>query len=302
MTKDEFETLDQHKKEILKRLYQSNNKILKNIDVRLLDDYYLESLGENKISLISCYKEVQSKILGMSGKGYEIFCKCLNNYLNRTETDEWTTIAKNLLDNIEGYSELIESIEDIETVDIEKLSIIMQSNNFFDIKSVQDIERFESIKKKKCDEIIAGEGDFTKKKDIVIKKIFGFDLEYAESIVNKFGEDITKIEESDEKNLVLTLSTILKVKDNKTLRKMYEESDEVLVNKAMVERNLKSAYGKQFNKGLYSLSPQNKIKDEQLREEFKGLDVYDAGTDFKMIITSIAVVSINNIAGLSAKT
>ena len=151
MTKDEFETLEQHKKETLKRLYQTNKNILKNIDIRLLDDYYLQTLGEDKISLISCYKQVQSKILGLSSKKYEIFCKCLNNYLDRLQTDEWTTVAYALLSNIDKYDELIQSIEDIEAIDIEKLSKIMQSNNFFGIKSVQDLESFEEIKKQKAE-------------------------------------------------------------------------------------------------------------------------------------------------------
>jgi len=290
MTKDEFETLDQNKKEILKRLYKTNENILKNIDVRLLDDYYLQTLGEDKISLISCYKQVQSKILGLSSKKYEIFCKCLNNYLNRTQTDEWTTVAYALLFNIDKYDELIQSIDDIDAIDIEKLSKIMQSNNFFGIKSVQDLERFEEIKKQKCDLIMYGRSDIIQKQRAVLQKIFGIDLQYAKSIVDKFGEDIYQIENGDEKEFVISLQKILSCEDETILQQIYDEFETIIqVDKTLMERNLKNSYGKLFNKDLYSPNREARIEDEQLPEELRGhnLEIYDAGIDFKMIITSV---------------
>jgi glycosyltransferase involved in cell wall biosynthesis len=52
---------------------------------------------------------------------------------------------------------------------------------------------------------------------------------------------------------------------------------------------LKTAYGKKFNEGLYTPQEENIIKEDELPKEFKGLGlkVYDAETDFKMIITSV---------------
>lgn len=290
MTKDEFETLNREKKEILKRLYQTNKNILKNINVRLLDDYYIQTLGEDKISLISCYKQVQSKILGLSSKKYEIFYKCLNNYLGRIQTDEWTTIAETLLSNINQYDELIQSIQDIETIDIEMLSKIMQSNNFFGIKSVQDIERFEEIKKQKCDEIMFGQSDSIQKQGAVLQRIFGIDLQYAQSIVDKFGEDINQIEDGDEKEFVISLKKILSCEDETILQQLYDECEIITqVDKTLMERNLKNSYGKLFNKGLYSPNGEARIEEEQLPEELRGhnLEIYDAGIDFRMIITSV---------------
>lgn len=290
MTKDEFETLEQHKKETLKRLYQTNKNILKNIDIRLLDDYYLQTLGEDKISLISCYKQVQSKILGLSSKKYEIFCKCLNNYLDRLQTDEWTTVAYALLSNIDKYDELIQSIEDIEAIDIEKLSKIMQSNNFFGIKSVQDLESFEEIKKQKCDEIMYEQSDTIQKQGAVLQKIFGIDLQYAQSIIDRFGEDIEQIENGDEKEFVISLQKILSCEDETILQQIYDECETaILIDKTLMERNLKNSYGKLFNKDLYSTNRETRIEEEQLPESLRGhnLEIYDAGIEFKMIITSV---------------
>ena len=294
-----LDELEGEYKEVLKKLYQKNNDVVKNIDIRILDECYLKTLGEDKINLISCFPNVQAKILNLSEKEYEIFAKCLNSYVERTETDEWTTIATYLLENLQNgeYSELIDNIEDIEKVDIEKLSKILQLTNDVGIKTVEDIDNYEEIQKKKCDEIIKSEGHIEEKKKAVLLKLFGQDMEYTKTILTRYGEDISSIEDGEEKDFVIALQEIMEIENEDVLRQIYEECEGIgIVDKTIIERDLKTAYGKKFNEGLYETKFEDIIEEKDLPEELRGLNlnVYDAGTDFKMIITSIAPFVSNN--------
>lgn len=275
---------------ILRRLYDKNNDLLEQIDYRLLDKKYLDTLGEEKINLISCYSDIQDIVLNLPQKEYDIFVKCIDEYISKTETDEWTQVAKYLLENLKKgeYTNLIESIEDVEKVDIGKLSKILQLPNTFDIKTIKDLEDYEEIKRKKCDEIINSKGNIEEKKKAVLLKLFGQDMEYAKTIIDKYGEDIISIDDGEEKDFVIALKEIMDIEDQEILMQIYNECEGVgLVDKTLVERNLKTAYGKKFNDGLYETKFEDIIEDD-LPEELKGLNVYDAGIDFKMIITSIA--------------
>lgn len=288
-----LEKIEEGKIAVLKRLYQKNNDVLQNIDVRILDNKYLRTLGEEKINLITCYPEIQKQILGLKENELEIFSKCIQDYLERGETDEWTPVAEYLLENImDGqYSELIQNIEDLDNVDIDKLSKILQLPNTFGLKTLEDIENYEQIKDEKLNEIINKEGDTEEKKNAVFLKLFGMDIEYSKDLIIKFGEDIENLEDCDEKDFILVLKEIMNLEDEDTLREIFNECDGVgLIDKTMQERNLKTAYGKKFNEGLYETKTKDIIDQKDLPEELRGLNlnVYDAGTDFRMIITSIA--------------
>lgn len=289
-----FDELEGKYKHVLKRMFKTNDEVLENIDIRILDEKYLQTLGEDKINLISCYPYVQKIILDLSEKEYNIFVKCLDNYImQRPQNDEWTTMAEVLLENLSRgqYTELINNIDDIEQVDISKLSKILQLTNDFGIKTIEDVKNYEEIKNKKCDEIINSEGDIRQKKKAVLLKLFGQDYSYTQDILEKYGEDINSIDDGDEKDFVIALKEIMALEDEETLRQIYNECESIgLIDKTLVERELRTAFGKKFNEGLYEVKDEDSIETKDLPEELKGLnlDVYDAGTDFKMIITSVA--------------
>lgn len=292
-----FGLLEGEYRDALKRMYQKNNDVLENIDARILKPRYLQTLGEDRINLISCYEYIQNIILDLDEKEYSIFVRCLDNYILQTQGDEdWTVIAETILENLKRgeYKELINNIEDIEKVDISKLLRILQLTNYFDIKVTDDIERFEEIKKKKCDEIINRGGNIEEKKKAVLLKLFGQDYSSVRNLLEKYGEDIESLEDCDEKYFIIALKEIMALEDEDILIQIYSECEEVgLIDKTLVERELKRSFGKKFNEGLYKIKEEDLIAEEDLPEELKGLNlnVYDAGTDFKMIITSVAPYS-----------
>ena len=280
--------LGENKIELLKNLYKTNADIIQNIDRKLLDDKYISTLGGEKISVISCYPEIQSRILTLEGKKLDLFGKILDGYIKDGENDEWSIVANEVLKNIESYSDLIDAIDDINSVDISKLTKIMQNNNDFEITTLEDLENFEEIKKQACDEMIE-KGDIGEKRKAVIQKIFGQDEKYTKKIIEKYGEDIEHIEDGDVKDYVLCLKELMTIEEETVLEQIYEECEDVgIIDKSFMERSSKNEYGKLFNEGLYQISDKDKIEDKNLPVKLKGLNVYDAGDDFKMIITSVA--------------
>ncbi len=299
--------IDEERINTLKKLYEKNNEVILEINLDLLDEKYINTLGEDKINFISNFEDIQDNILQLSDKEYEVFYKCINNYIERTGTDEWSVLANQILETIgeNQYSELIENIENLEDVNLEQLTKIMQDDNDFDIETVEDIENYSEIKKNKCREMLESDIDIKQKKTYVFQKIFGHSMKYAENIVEKYGKCIHKIKDKGLKDYVESIQLILLTENEEVLKEISDNLNEIefFVDKVKFERDLKTEYGKLYNEGLFN--PENEakmsqeelsqieVKDEteeevDLAEELKGLNVYDAGTDFKMLVTSVA--------------
>lgn len=288
---------------ILQSLYKKNNEVMNNIDIRLLQEKYIQTLGEDKINYISCYANIQEQILMLDDSQYEVFQRCINNYLNINKTEDWTVLANMILENIQEYSILINNIKDFKKIDIEKLTKIIQDKNIFKIERIEDIEQYEKIKREKCNEIIKDRRNIEEVKEAILQKIFGHSLEFAKVIIGKFGEDIEKIEDSDEKDYIISLKQIVNIDQMDMLQQIYTKCEEIeLIDKTLIERGLKSKYAKLFNKDLYETSEEKKLnyddfesiipieneeKKKKIYEQLQKLSLYKAGTSFKMIVTSI---------------
>ena len=287
----------QQYKEILGRMFQKNEEVVKKIDFRMLDSKYIDSLGEDKINQISCYPEIQEAILGMDEKTYAIFCKCLNNRAEKNE--RWTSFASDIIENLSSgeYEELIQRC-DLENTDIEILSSILQSRNVFDITTTEQVNNIHSIRNEICDKIMSGEiqrdflenySELDKKRFAVLEKIFGQDIDKTQSIISAFGENIEELADKEENaeiiDYIRTLKLIMQEENEEVLSNMYKEVDVTSnINTELMEAKLKSAYCEKMNEGLF-----------QITEETKkiGENIYEAGTDFRMIITSIAAFNHN---------
>lgn len=271
--------------EVIEGLYEKNNQVVKNIDFRILNPKYIELLGEDKINLISCYKDIQEEVLGLDDKQCYIFSKCIDSYMEKMQTDEWTVLGQEILENMSKgeYTKLFESIENVDELsenDIEALTQVLQDDNWCQINNINEARSFDTIRKEKCNSIMQNENSTVEqKREAVIKKIFGHNYEYGKSIIEKFGEDIENIADGDEKDYVRALKLIQEIKNPDVLQEIYDECEFVQTDKTLVERVLKNEYGKMFNEGLY------KPKEEDLEKGYS--NVYNAGVDFKIIMTSI---------------
>lgn len=287
-------------KEILGRMFQKNEEVVKKIDFRMLDSKYIDSLGEDKINQISCYPEIQQKILGMDDKTYIIFSKCLNNRAKKNE--RWTTFASDIIENLTSgqYTEVIQNC-DLENINIENLSSILQSKNLFNITNTEEVNNINNIRREICDKIMSGQlqemtgeilksySELDKKRFAVLEKIFGQDIDKTQFIISAYGEDIEKLDDKEENKEIIdyikALKLIMQEENEEILSGMYKEADIVSnINTELMETKLKSAYCEKLNEGLFQITEAT---------EKVGKNIYEAGTNFSMIITSVAAYRYN---------
>ena len=289
----ELEGADSH---IIEKMLRTNRAILK-CKFSFLTQKYIDIFGGNMVNQIACYPDVVDKILEFEDDELAILGKVMAKWTEISEGEEKTVILNRILEHIGDYRELIESVNSSEDFDIGRIIPILIHENSFGIRTIDDIENFGEIKRRKCEELIQSDS-IEEKRRAAILKIFGQDLEEVESIISRFGEDIGEIEDEDLKNYVRSLQEILSVEDEETLGEIFRKVNEIDgINSVLVERKLKNAYWKLYQKDLFRVEGAKRIKPKKGIEE--GIPLYSAGTDFKMIITSVgafrdAMVKRNN--------
>ena len=101
------------------------------------------------------------------------------------------------------------------------------------------------------------------------------------------GTDNDKLPECDMKDYVQSLKEIRNCNDPEVLETIYAECKETtFVDQTLIERQIKNEYGKMYNEGLFKV--EGKEEETELGE-----GIYSAGTDFKMIITSLGAYEEN---------
>lgn len=277
-------------KQLLERMTSKNADLLEKVDFRIFEKKYLDTLGEERINLISCYPEIQKNVLQLNDKQLYLFDRCIDVYLEEHPgIDEWTTLANEILKNINEYGELFSSLGELKDVkeladeDIIALTKIIQNENLFEIKNINDVRNIEQIREKKNKDIMEGQYPLPQKKEAVIQKIFGFSLDYFRKSIMKYGIDIENIDDGYAKDFIRALKEIEDIEDEKVLKEIFDTCSMVDIDKTLIERDLKTEYGKKFNEGLY------KVKEEDLVENTE--NVYEAGTDFKILMTAVGAYS-----------
>ncbi len=271
--------------QVLQELYEKNNSVIQTIDFRMLQPKYIELLGENKINLISCYPKIQEQFLALGEKESSLFSKCIEEYTERMQTDEWTVLAYELLENLSNgeYKELLNNIDSSQALsqeDLHTLTQVLQNTNWCKISNLDQVRNFEEIRKSKSIEIMEdSNATIEQKQNAVVQKIFGHDLKFANNIIEKFGEDIENIPDGDMKDYVRCLKLLNTIEDETILSEIFNSCEFVQTDKITIERGLKNEYGKLFNEGLY--------KPETMQLVDKAKNIYEAGTNFKMLVTSV---------------
>lgn len=268
------------------KMAEKNEGILKG-NFNILDNRYINALGEEKINQISCYPEIVEKILELNNEELNLIGKVLDRYMQEGEVEEWTPLANRILENISSYGELISNLKGNKEFDVSELIPILMHSNDFDIKTLEDVENFSDIKRRKCEELINAE-TIEKKQEGILLKIFGQGREETKKLIEKFGEDIDKIENENLKDYIKCLQEILKIEDGDVLEKIFQNVDEIeTLNPLLMERRLKTEYFKLYKKDLFKAEDAKILSEED--------NMYSAGTDFKMIITSVGAYCKNNI-------
>lgn len=274
------------KKEIIEKLYEKNNDIVK-VKFEILDNKYLQTLGEDKINQISCYPERVDDILTLNEKELKLLGRCLDLY----ESEDWTPLCKRILDNIGTYTKLLETIDNIDEMqseDIEDLTTVLLHENYLDIECIEDVKNFESIKQKKCIEMFKS-GDIDDKINAICISKFGQPKSEIVQFIEKYADGIDYIEDEDLQYYIKSVVEVLSIEDTEILNNIFKNVEPVKnVNSIAMERNLRNEYGKLYNKGLFTIDQAQKC--ENLGDNIYEVPIDENGNiaNFNMIITSIA--------------
>lgn len=297
-------------------LYSINEHLITTINLDILDNDMLYHNLENKIEVITCFPEIQQMILDLSDSKLEIFIRCIKDYEN--QIDEWKPITEKLLINLSSnkFDDLVESIiiNKLEENDIAKLiSFLSLEENYFNISNWEEFGEFDNIRKKVCDSIIENPNSpelanypyinlMDSKQKILfatLQKLYGFEVSSLDAISR-----YKSIEQMKEKNIPIftiieTLQKLAKL-DEKTLTLIYQQS-EFSQNNYLTQYALdaltRQEYAKTYREELYIPKQEGRLyppednpnlykyTDKDGKE--KNISVYDAGTDFSMMVSSL---------------
>lgn len=303
----------EEKIEMIKRLASRNPHLFETLEWRILEEKYFEIFTEEQMDIVCSYLQIQAKILNrLNDKKLDLLknvLKCLDNQdilvfqLQFIKLIDILSLNKSDLEyEINNYDELIQNLnfQELTEDDFDKLAYVLQSPNFFRLKTIDDIRHYEGIRDRVCDSIVKGESEKYQEKYqcipygeerqlqfAVLSKLFGIDIESAESIVRKYGNDIKYLpDEEPEVKYVKSLQIILNA-NKELLRQIYDIDNTIFssyINPSLLEINLRYLYGREFNKGLCH------AEDLEIQED----GIYRAGNKFRMIVTSVGAYVENN--------
>ena len=298
--------------EIYNRLKEKNVEIDETINFEILSPKY--AFLEDMLDMITTDTKVQDQILSLSNEMLEVF-KLLYNRINET-SDYTPPYISAILDKIgyvsyEGdpknnfhyYDELNEDIirkikEGYTFTDheIDMLLFIYTNSVGFTVRNMEDVRNFGNKTTEdqlEIDEIINNQRNKEQKEIDKIKfalllKTYGIGLETAKSIISKY--QLTKLTITEEnKHLFEMYKAILQIvneKDADKLIRIYDAFSKELdpkldYRRIMVFTNeLRKEFARSLNNEVYKI-------DDKKYTLIDGIKVYDAGVDFKMIITAI---------------
>lgn len=297
-------------------LYTINKHLITTINLDILDNDMLYQNLENKMDVITCFPEIQQMILALDDLKLEIFIRCIKDYEN--QIDEWKPITEKLLINLSSnkFNDLVENIKitDLEDIDITKLiSILSLEENYFNISNWEEFRDFDNLRKTICDSIIENPNGtklanypyinlMDSKQKILfatLQKLYGFEVSSLDAISR-----YKSIEQMKEKNIPIftIIETLQKLEklDEKTLTLIYQQS-EFSQNNYLTQYALdaltRQEYAKTYREELYIPKQQDRLyppednpnlykyTDKDGKE--KNISVYDAGTDFLMMVSSL---------------
>lgn len=267
-------------------LSKKNDELTRTINYQIIDERYRNL--DKYLPILTCHPEQQEQIISLDEKELRVFTICLNDYSNKTQ--DWTTTALGMLQNISQYSRLLDSLEAIELQNEDKVQLLtklLSEPNYFSIKNIDEyIEKRERIcnlilnnpNSQKLEQftLISQMSEEDRIRFAVLEKNYGLSLDQAESLIRKFGDDIKSISGLGEnadyyRGLISSLKFICDEKNISQISQVLFESKGRALNANVIEREIKDIYDKDYVSQLY-----RPIEEDFEREE-DGIKIYKAG-------------------------
>ena len=198
---------------------------------------------------------------------------------------------------------------------------ITHSNNVFNITNKKELEHFEEIKELVCDTILANPslddeqlttpiskylGHFNQLSELdrmklaLLQKYYNMDLEEAANIVNKFSSDIDSIAVDDEYklNIIEQIRAIKNIFESNDINILSQIGDlNILVqtdlsSSTYLVEETKEIFEQLYKENLYMPKEDDKIGSTTYNG--KNIEIFDANTDFSIIVKRVGVKNENS--------
>ena len=198
---------------------------------------------------------------------------------------------------------------------------IRYSNNVFNITNKKELEHFEEIKELVCDTILTNPslddeqltapiskylGHFNQLSELdrmklaLLQKYYNMDLEEASNIVNKFSSDIDSISVNDDyqANIIEQIKAIKNIFESNDINILSQIGDlDILVqtdlsSSTYLVEETKEMFEQLYKENLYMPKEDDKIGNTTYKG--KNIEVFDANTDFSIIVKRVGATNENS--------
>lgn len=304
--------LDEYQTELYKKLKEHNNELDETLNFKLLNPKY-EFLG-NLLDAMSTDRTVQDELVSLSDERLELFkimyCRlqevskynvpyvsCILRRLGYTFPE---TSWKNRFHQYDDLTtELEKQLQETGTLDdnlVDSLLFLYARPISWNVHTIEEVKELNTPNSKILQEqnqIVQEEKESSKKdiarlKSALLAIAYGLDWKTARNICKKYHmERLERTEDNEDLfEMYQAISSIVKEENPDTIIAVYEMFQKEMpfelefMNITTFEEDLRKEFAKSLNQSVW------KLQGEPV-QRLDGIPVYDAGTDFKMIITSL---------------
>lgn len=289
--------IDAKGQEIFRQLYDMNIDLLDTINFKILSNKFIDKLSFEEISRIVCDKKFQEILINLDDNQYTLFFKLKETFLT---PDNWITGSNMIVKvfNNPNYTELSNTILQSNNKELLKnyFNLINQGQNYFEIKSIEQLKNYEQIKNNVCNAILKNpentEGlsehlqtlsPLDRLKFATIEKNYGISLSQAKLLCQKYAFNIETTQEivGNEKihTLLKDLSQIIFAENLEQVGKL-ELSAINIENFNSIDTEIRKNFAQMYNDKFYKPNEKDIIEIAEI--DGKKVPIYNAGTDFYM--------------------
>lgn len=302
--------LTEYEKNKYLKLKRKNDEINQTINLKILSEKY--SFLDNIMDMITTDIDIQDQILSLSDSRLEVFKKMYSKL--QTATDFYNPYIDVILkrigyaslggwkNNYHSYDSMLEDIDklvengyELTEEEIERLLYIltrksigynipnyMEFQKFGQEDSLDNIEFQEKLEKAKNNK------DIDYLKFAILSEAYGMNLKEAKKICGRYDISNIKLTEENKKTFEMyqTIYQVVNEIDPEVLIELYDEFVKIMHPErdfrriVIFENDLRKAFAHDLNNQVFKT-------DNLPYQELDGVKIYDAGTDFKMIVTAI---------------
>lgn len=303
--------LDEETQAKYSSLLQNNADLNETIDIRVLSPKY--NFLSDMLDMIVTNRDVQEQLLSLTDEKLSIFklmyqrigenadykVPYVTALLNRMGTITPYTSWKNKYyryEQLEGsIAESVESGKEISADEIDNLIYLYTTNLIWDVNSREELYYFTkengifqtSLNNIIQDEQNKEEKDVNRIKNALLLKTYGIDLKSAESLCRRYNIKGIQINQAnmDIFEMYKAMLEIIGENDPNILLDVYNQFSEQMevapnfMRTVTFENAMRKTFAKNLNMSVFKCEGKHTLED--------GVEMFDAGTDFKMIVTAI---------------